>query len=202
MICAIINFAAEIYCCHINEIRLSHYPCIQNWCANTPTWSWINSKCNTSMFGCKLALILLGLSMETKLGVQTKQLPTAVNVIAGDILHLTKENSNYDYKNLIKCHPSLTSCRQFKPSNTLLGMFWGILLHNNSPGPLTIKISYRLHSAQSLLWFLERIQLTWQIFNEQHVCYYQIICWSHYIFIKWLHSSVYQNSCQHDQRLP
>ena len=139
MICVIVNFAAAIHCCHVDGIDLTAFPIILNWCDNTSACSWINHKCKTSMLGRKLALVFLGLLMGTSLGVQAEWLPTALNVVADDISRLTSDDGVYDYQRLLTDHPSLSSCRQFQPSPTLLGMIWGVLQSNDSPDPLIIK---------------------------------------------------------------
>ena len=60
--------------------------------------------------------------MGTQLGIQTEWIPTKLNVIADVISQLTLENGEYDYSQLLVDHPSLTTCRQFQPSDTLLVM--------------------------------------------------------------------------------
>ena len=64
-----------------------------------------------------------------------------INFIADDISRLQDENNedgDFDYSQLIKTYPILRACRQFQPSDTLLGIIWEIVLNNASPDPLTI----------------------------------------------------------------
>ena len=91
------------------------------------------------MLGRKLALIFLRLLMGTNLDIQAEWLPTALNVAADDIYHLTSNVVIYDYLCLLTNHPSLSSCCQFQLSSTLLGLIWGVLWSNNSVDLLITK---------------------------------------------------------------
>ena len=77
--------------------------------------------------------------MSTKIGIQAEWLPSELNKIADDISRLEDEDGNYDYSRLLIDHPSLSSCRQFQPSDTLLSMIWDTVLKKDSPDPLTVR---------------------------------------------------------------
>jgi len=49
MHCVIVNFAATIYACWHNEVDLSAFPVLLNWCDNTAACSWV-SKTNLREF--------------------------------------------------------------------------------------------------------------------------------------------------------
>jgi len=77
--------------------------------------------------------------MGTQLGIQAEWLPSKLNKIADDISRLSDDDGEYDYSQLLVDHPSLNKCRQFQPSDTLLGMIWDILRHKDSPDPLIVR---------------------------------------------------------------
>ena len=135
MACIIINFAASIHCCAVDGHDLSKFPLLLNWCDNTSAVAWINKRCKASLGGRALGRIFIGLLLGSNLGIQTDWISTFDNKIADDISRLCDENGNYDYSQLIHDHDSLTSCRQFQPSDSLLGMIWGALRTNVSPDP-------------------------------------------------------------------
>ena len=51
MVCVIVNYAAAIYVCWHDGIDLGHFPTILNWCDNTSTCRWINTRCKESLIG-------------------------------------------------------------------------------------------------------------------------------------------------------
>jgi hypothetical protein len=79
--------------------------------------------------------------MGTSLGIQAEWISTFDNVIADDISRLTLPlgRQDFDYAHFLSTQPSLSSCRIFLPSQTLLGMIWDVLLHKKSPDPLTVR---------------------------------------------------------------
>ena len=138
-VCVIINFAAVIYICDADDIDLSDYPVLLNWCDNTAACAWANHKCKYSLIGRRLGRFFVGLLMGTKIGVQQEWISTHLNTIADDISRLTENKKNeFDYEKLTQTYPILNDCRQFQASDTLLGMIWDIVLHNACPDPLTI----------------------------------------------------------------
>ena len=153
MVCVIINFAAVIYFCEVDGIDLSNHPVIYNWCDNTASCCWTNSKCKNSLIGRALGRMFLGLLMGTKLGIQAKWLETELNKLADDISRLKDDDHNYDYSQLIFDHPCLANCRQFQPSDTLLTMISDVLLRSENPDPLTIRkwepLALGLHISSS-----------------------------------------------------
>ena len=78
--------------------------------------------------------------MGTKIGIQAKWLSTHANFIADDISRLKDADGNgdFDYAALKITYPCLKPCRQFQPSDTLLGMIWDILLRESCPDPLIV----------------------------------------------------------------
>ena len=104
--CVVINFAAAIYACHVDDIDLSNYPVLLNWCANKAATCWVNVRCKSSMIGRNLAKISIGLLMGTNLSIHAEGLSTKLNVIADDISRLEDADGNYDYSQLIVDHPS------------------------------------------------------------------------------------------------
>ena len=140
MACVILNLAASIVACCEDNIDLTSFPVLLNWCDNTSACSWINYKCKHSLIGRRLARLFIGLLMGTPIGIQAEWLSTHVNTVADDISRIRQqEGGSIDYANLFLTHPFLSHCRNFKPSDTLLGMIWEILLHKRSPDPLIIR---------------------------------------------------------------
>ena len=94
----VIIFAASIYVCHIDSLDLDTFLVLLNWRDSLSSCSWVNWKCKNSLIGRALGRLFLGLLMITKLGIQTKWLPTTLNVLADNIscLHLD-EGGKYDY---------------------------------------------------------------------------------------------------------
>ena len=93
------------------------------------------------MTGQRLGRLFVDLLMSTKIGVQAEWISTYLNFIADDISRLKTESADgkFDYADLKITYPILESCRQFQPSDSLLGMIWDILLHKRSPDPLTVR---------------------------------------------------------------
>ena len=78
--------------------------------------------------------------MSTKLGIQAEWLSSAANVVADDISRIKLDgDGTYNFSQLFVDHPALKPCRQFQPSDTLLGMLWDILLRNALPDPLMLR---------------------------------------------------------------
>ncbi len=75
------------------------------------------------------------------LGIQAEWISTYDYDIADDISRLTLPfgRQDFDYAHFLSTHPSLSLCRIFIPSQTLLGMIWDVLLHKKSPDPLTVR---------------------------------------------------------------
>jgi len=153
----VINFAAAIYACHVDDIDLSNYPVLLNWCANKAATCWVNVRCKSSMIGRNLAKISIGLLMGTNLSIHAGWLSTKLNVIADNVPRLEDADGNYDYSQLIVDHPSLINCCQFQPSPILLGMILDVLLNNASPDPLMIKKAET--SGSRLIHFLGFVRL-------------------------------------------
>jgi len=126
--------------CHVDGIDLSQHPVLLNWCDSSSACCWVNHKCKYSLIGRRLGRLFVGMLMGTKIGVQAEWISTHLNFIADDISRLQDENEDgdFDYSQLIKTYPILRACRQFQPSDTLLGIIWEIVLNNASPDPLTI----------------------------------------------------------------
>ena len=79
--------------------------------------------------------------MNTKIGIQADWISTHLNFIADDISRLKQKDvdGNFDYKKLCLTYPILHDCRQFQPSDALLGMIWDVLLNNACPDPLVVR---------------------------------------------------------------
>ena len=138
MVCVILNLAAVIYFCDLDGVDLSTQPLLSNWCDNKSSCCWANTRCKHSLIGRELGKLFVGLLMSTPIGIHAEWLPTELNKVADDISRLEDTEGNYDYSQLIDDHPSLAECRQFQPSDTLLGMLWGVLRNNDSPDPLIL----------------------------------------------------------------
>ena len=110
-----------------------------NGCDNTSACSWVNHKCKTSLTGRKLGLLFVGLLLGTPIGIQAEWLDTHSNFVADSISRLYDENSEYDYSQLLTDYPSLRTCRQFQPSDTLLTMIWDVVRNNASPDLSTVR---------------------------------------------------------------
>ena len=141
LVCVIVNMAASIFACYFDNEDLSSCPVLLNWCDNTAACSWVSYRCKNSLIGRRLARLLVGLLMGTKLGIQAEWLSTIDNSLADEISRITKPiNKNYfDYESFLSTHPSLSNCRIFQPSQVLLGMIWDVLLNESSPDPLTVR---------------------------------------------------------------
>ena len=139
--CVIVNMAASIFACHHDGVDMSSYPVLLNWCDNTAACAWVSYRCKESLIGRRLARLLIGLIMGTSLGIQAEWISTFDNVIADDVSRLTLPigRQDFDYTQFLSTQPSLSSCRIFLPSQTLLGMIWDVLLHKKSPDPLTVR---------------------------------------------------------------
>ena len=139
--CVIINMAASIFACHHDGVDLSSYPVLLNWCNNTAACAWVSYRCKESLIGRRLARLLIGLTMGTSLGIQANWISTVDNDLADDISRLTLPvgREDFDYTHFLSTHPSLSLCRLFSPSQTLLGMIWDVLLYKKSPDPLTVR---------------------------------------------------------------
>ena len=140
MVCVIVNLAAAIYACWHDQIDLSTHPVILDWCDSKSATCWTNTRCKSSMLGRALGRIFCGLLMSTKLGIQAEWLPSALNKIADDISRLKMQgDGTYKYSQLLIDHPCLRTCRQFQPSDTLLGMIWDVLRNSALPDPLILR---------------------------------------------------------------
>jgi hypothetical protein len=97
------------------------------------------------LIGRRLALVFVGLLLNSNMGIQAEDLNTIKNFIADDISRLRKiatdKNSfNFHYAKLLSTYPEqLTVFKQFHPSELLLSTLYDVLLDNVSPDPLTIK---------------------------------------------------------------
>lgn len=136
---AIINLAAVIYACHVDGIDISDHPVLRNWCDNMAATCWINNRCRDSLIGRRLGRLFCGLLMSTPLGIQVEWLPTGANEIADSISRVKRAGRDYDFSQLFADYPSLANCRQFQPSDFLLGMISDVLLRNASPEPLILR---------------------------------------------------------------
>ena len=140
MVCVILNLAAAIFVCDQDMLDLSMFPVFLDLCDNMSSTTWVNKNCKYSLIGRRLARFFIGLLMGTKIGIQAEWLSTHANFIADDISRLKDANGNgdFDYAALKMTYPSLKPCRQFQPSDTLLGMIWDILLRESCPDPLIV----------------------------------------------------------------
>lgn len=139
MACVIINYAAAIYACHVDNISLDAYPVLANDCDSASACAWVNTKCKESLIGRALGRLFCGFVMSTKLGIKAEWISTTVNKIADEISRLHGKDGEYDYSQLLTNYPVLACCRQFKPSDTLLGMIWHVINDGGSPDPLMIR---------------------------------------------------------------
>ena len=135
----IINYAAAIYACYVDDLSLADYPVLLNLCDNTSACSWINKRCRDSLIGRRLGRLFAGLLLQNALGIQAEWLSTHANVIADDVSRIKRQNGGtYDYSHLLSRYPELQSCRRFHPLPALLSMISSVLVDNALPDPLTI----------------------------------------------------------------
>jgi hypothetical protein len=139
MLCVIINLAAAIYACWFDGIDMADCPVLRNWCDNAAATCWVNKKCKESLIGRALGRFFCGLLMSTNLGIQAEWLSSESNKIADEISRVKKRGGEYDFSQLLTNNPLLHTCRQFQPSDYLLGLLWDVLLKNGSPDPLILK---------------------------------------------------------------
>ena len=139
MLCIVVNFAASIYACWHDNVDLSAYPVLLNWCDNTSAGSWANTRCKSSLIGRALGRYFCGLLMSSNLGIQAEYISTTLNVVADDISRLkSDDNVDVDYSTVMTSHPVLQSCRLFQPSDSLLTILWDMLLNSVFPDPLIV----------------------------------------------------------------
>ena len=133
--------AAAIFVCDHDNLDLSAFTVLLNWCNNTTACTWVNKNCKHGMIGRRRGRLLAGLLMRTKIGVQVEWISTYLIFIADDISHLKKESAegDFDYRKLKESYPILDPCRQFQPSNTLLTVIWDVLLNKRFPDPLIVR---------------------------------------------------------------
>ena len=67
MVCVIVNFAAVIHICWLDNINIDAYPVLMNGCDNTAACSWISHKFKTSLLGRAMGCLFVGLLMGTKI---------------------------------------------------------------------------------------------------------------------------------------
>jgi hypothetical protein len=138
----IINLAA-VMCALAHGIPCEDpHPVLLNYCDNIAACAWINYKCKESLIGRRLAMIYIGLILNSNLGVQAEWISTTQNFIADDISRLIKNSSDkrFDFTSLLKKYPTqLKGCRRFMPSEKLTSLIWDVLLSKDSPDPLTIR---------------------------------------------------------------
>jgi len=140
-----VNFAAAICTLAAGHATVDDvYPVSLNWCDNKSACVLVNYKCKESLISRRLALVFMGLLLNSNLGIQAEYLNTHENFIADKISRLrrlaTKDSFNFDYAQLISTYPQqFTGCKQFFPSKILLSTLYNVLLNNASPDPLTIR---------------------------------------------------------------
>ena len=140
MVCIIINLAAAIFVCNHDKLDLSMYPVFLDLCDNMSSTTWVDKNYKYNLIGRCLARFFIGLLMGTNIGIQAEWLSTHANFIADDISLLKEKDGdgNVDYSALKITYPCLQPCRQFQPSDTLLGMIWDILLRKSCLDPLMV----------------------------------------------------------------
>jgi hypothetical protein len=141
-LCVIVNMAAAICALAAGIPCDDPYPVLLNLCDNVSACAWVNFRCKESLIGRKLALVFVGLLMNSNVGIQAEWISTTANVIADDISRLKKysPNSSFDYSTLRDKYPlQLGECRRFVPSEMLLSTLYGVLRSKESPDPLTIR---------------------------------------------------------------
>lgn len=140
MLCVLVNYAAALHICWLDDIDLTHAPTMRNWCDNTSACSWINTRCKESLIGRALGRFLCGLLIGSNLGLSTTWLSTHDNEVADAISRHKRlsDDDSYDFSTLLTSYPLLNSCRRFQPTQLLLSMLWGILLNNDSPAVLML----------------------------------------------------------------
>ena len=143
--CVNVNFAAAICALAAGHATVDDvYLVLLNWCDNKSACAWVNYKCKESLIGRRLALVFMGLLLNSNLGIQAEYLNTHENFIADEISRLrrltTKDSFNFDYAELLSTYPQqLTGCKQFFPSKLLLSTLYDVLLNNASPDPLIVR---------------------------------------------------------------
>ena len=141
-VCTIVNLAA-VMCALAHGIPCNDpHPVLLNYCDNIAACAWINYNCKESLIGRRLAMLYIGLILNTNLGVQAEWVSTTQNVIADDISRIIKNSPDktFDFTSLLEKYPTqLQGCRRFIPSEELLSTIWDVLLINVSPDPLTIR---------------------------------------------------------------
>ena len=59
--------AAAIFVCDHDDLDLSKFPALLNYCDNTAACNWVDEHCKHSMIGRRLGHLFVGLLMSTKL---------------------------------------------------------------------------------------------------------------------------------------
>ena len=91
------------------------------------------------MTGRALGRLFVGLLMGTKIGIQAACGPDSKTEGSASLCAAASGRDIFDFCDLIHNVPSLSSCRQFQPSRTLLGLISRTVSKSNSPGVLTTK---------------------------------------------------------------
>ena len=122
MVGIIINFAASIHTCWRDNVSVDDFPVLLNACDGLSANAWVNYRCKTSMTGRTLGRLFVGLLMGTKIGIQAACGPDSKTEGSASLCAAASGRDIFDFRDLIHNVPSLSSCRQFQPSRTLLGL--------------------------------------------------------------------------------
>ena len=85
----IVNLAAAICVLEAGHVAIDDvYPVLLNWFGNITACTWVNYKCKELLIGRRLALVFVGLLLNSNMEIQAEYLNTVKNFIADDILRL------------------------------------------------------------------------------------------------------------------
>ena len=135
----IINYCAALTVVTTERFTDDPHPVLLNIVDNTSAHSWTTHTCKASHLGKLLAKFLCYLLMDAILGINSSWISTTDNYIADDISRIKKLDATssqqfvFDYSSLPQKYPQLRNFRFFQPSQELLSMLWGILLHKKLP---------------------------------------------------------------------
>ena len=108
---------------------------------NTSALSWINHRCKGSLLGRALGRLLVGLLMDSPLGINATWINTHDNEVADGLSRFKSNSDNvsndhptFDYSLLQqKYEKTLSGCRLWLPSSRLISLIYTVLTTRQSP---------------------------------------------------------------------
>ncbi len=138
----ILNYCASLTVLFESDILQDDpFPVILAKTDSTSALSWVTHRCKGSPLGRALALLFVGLLMDSPLGINADWIDTLANEVADGIsrfkLSSTSETNihpSFDYSTLKqKYNTTLAGCRLWSPSSRLISMIYQILITRQSP---------------------------------------------------------------------